>query len=153
MVGAPYNQTLTATGTTPITWTYYGPLPTGLMLSTDGKITGTPTAGGMFEFIAEATNSVGNDTKELFIFIDGVGISENEMSGIRVYPNPTTGELTIDNGQWTIADVRIYDMMGKIINNYQLSIVNSQLTLNVSSLAAGIYYLRVGNAGVKFVKE
>jgi len=156
-VGTLYNQALTATGTTPITWTYYGPLPTGLTLSSDGKITGTPTAGGKFEFIAEATNSIGKDSKELFIFIDGVGVSENEMSGIRVYPNPTTGELIIDNGQWTIENVEVFDIYGrkqKIIVNYQLSIINS---INISHLSAGMYFIKIrtelGEVVRKVVKE
>jgi len=59
-----------------------------------------------------------------------------------VYPNPTTGQLTIDNGQWTINNVEIYDIYGR----KQLSIVNCQLSINViniSHLPAGIYFVRI----------
>jgi len=154
-----YSAQLEATGTTPISWALTsGNLPAGLILYSGGTISGTPTATGTFNFTVQATNSAGNATKTLAIKIeDGVGVSENEMSGIRVYPNPTTGELIIDNGQLTIENVEIFDFYGrkqKIIVNYQLSIINS---INISDLATGIYFLWIkteqGEVVRKVLKE
>ena len=69
-VGEAYSQILTATGTTPITWSFDGGLPAGLSLNKDtGKISGTPTADGTAKFTVTAENSVGSDTKELSITI------------------------------------------------------------------------------------
>ena len=74
---------------------------------------------------------------------------------LQVYPTPTTGQLTItmDNGQLTMDNVEIYSVVGQKLNNYQLSTVNYQLIIDVSHLANGMYYLRVGNKVVKFVKN
>ena len=69
-VGEAYSQTLTATGTAPITWSIDGGLPAGLSLNADtGEISGTPTAEGTATFTVKATNSAGSDTKELSITI------------------------------------------------------------------------------------
>ena len=69
-VGEAYSQTLTATGTAPITWSIDGGLPAGLSLNADtGEISGTPTADGTAKFTVKATNSAGSDTKELSITI------------------------------------------------------------------------------------
>ena len=69
-VGEAYSQTLTATGTAPITWSIDGGLPAGLSLNADtGEISGTPTAAGSSTFTVKATNSAGSDTKELSIVI------------------------------------------------------------------------------------
>ena len=70
-VGEAYSQILTATGTTPITWSISGgALPDDLSLNKDtGKISGTPTADGTAKFTVTAENSVGSDTKELSITI------------------------------------------------------------------------------------
>ena len=71
-VGEAYSQILTATGTTPITWSVEngGNLPAGLSLNKDtGEISGTPTAAGTSTFTVKATNSAGSDTKELSITI------------------------------------------------------------------------------------
>jgi hypothetical protein len=69
-VGTTYDVTLTATGDNPITWAVdSGELPDGLTLNTDGTITGTPAAAGIFTFTVRATNSVNSATKELTITI------------------------------------------------------------------------------------
>ena len=70
-VGEAYNHTLTADGTTPITWSVSGgALPEGLTLNeTTGEISGTPTAEGTAKFTVKAENSAGSDTKELSITI------------------------------------------------------------------------------------
>ena len=70
-VGEAYSHTLTADGTTPITWSVSGSaLPEGLTLNeTTGEISGTPTAEGTAKFTVKAENSAGSDTKELSITI------------------------------------------------------------------------------------
>ena len=70
-VGEAYSQTLTATGTAPITWSISnGTLPDGLKLTGNtGEISGTPTAAGTSTFTVKAENSAGSNTKELSITI------------------------------------------------------------------------------------
>ena len=80
-VGEAYSQILTATGTTPITWSIIGALPDGLSLNKDtGKISGTPTAAGSSTFTVKATNSAGSDTKELSITIAKAAPAEFTIS-------------------------------------------------------------------------
>jgi alpha-tubulin suppressor-like RCC1 family protein len=57
-VGAAYAYTVTATGSTPITWSVTsGTLPPGLTLdSGTGTISGTPTTSGSFTFTLQAAN-------------------------------------------------------------------------------------------------
>ncbi|MCL2807723.1 MAG: putative Ig domain-containing protein [Coriobacteriia bacterium] len=66
-----YSQTLSATGTAPITWSIAaGSLPPGLSLSNGGVISGTLTTRGTYNFTVRATNSAGSDTKALRITIE-----------------------------------------------------------------------------------
>jgi Putative Ig domain len=56
-----YLQSITATGgSTPYTFSSTGTLPTGLMLSTAGVISGTPTAIGVYKFAVYATDAAGD---------------------------------------------------------------------------------------------
>jgi hypothetical protein len=72
-VGTTYSQTLTATGTGPITWGLAnGALPAPLSLSSSGAITGTPTATGTATFTVQATNSLGTATATLSIVINPI---------------------------------------------------------------------------------
>ena len=58
-VGAPYSQTLAATGgAAPYSWSLaLGALPPGLSLSSAGAITGTPTAAGTAAFMVTVTDA------------------------------------------------------------------------------------------------
>jgi formylglycine-generating enzyme required for sulfatase activity len=67
--GTAYNQTLAATGDTPVTWSIdSGTLPAGLTLQSD-TISGTPTAANTYTFTVKATNAAGSNTKSLSIRI------------------------------------------------------------------------------------
>jgi len=86
-VGTAYNQTLAATGDTPITWSIEtGSLPDGLSLSAAGVISGTPTTENTFDFTVKAANAAGSGTKDLSIVIDASG-------GTGIAPTITTTTL------------------------------------------------------------
>lgn len=70
-VGTAYSQALAADGTAPISWSVTsGALPAGLTLSSDGKITGTPTAAGTSTFTVTATNASGSASKAFTITVN-----------------------------------------------------------------------------------
>lgn len=63
--GSSFTQTLSATGTEPITFAVMsGTLPAGLNLNeANGTISGTPSATGAYSFTIEAANDAGSDTQ------------------------------------------------------------------------------------------
>ena len=44
---------------------------------------------------------------------DEVGILENPLAKIGIYPNPTTGELRIESGVLRVEVIEIFDISGK----------------------------------------
>ncbi|WP_461257686.1 SUMF1/EgtB/PvdO family nonheme iron enzyme [Treponema sp. R80B11-R83G3] len=95
-VGTTYSQSLSATGTTPITWSVdSGTLPTGLNLAeATGVISGTPTAAGTFNFTVRATNTAGIGIKALSIVIAkgaGAAVGAPTVSG-----SPTSSSITVN---------------------------------------------------------
>jgi hypothetical protein len=76
-----------------------------------------------------------------------------DIAAWTVYPNPTNSQLRIKNYELReAADIQIYDVVGKLL---QSKIVNlqSEIILDVSHLANGMYYLKIDGKTVKFVKE
>jgi len=85
---------------------------------------------------------------------NSVGIKENATaSKITVYPNPTTKELRVeiaDRARNDVTDIVIFDIMGKTVMQGKL---DNFSVINVASLAKGMYYLKVLDTVVKFVKD
>jgi hypothetical protein len=73
-----------------------------------------------------------------------------------VFPNPVTSKVNIriDNLQG-MADIRVFDMYGKLVRQQRSATVNTEMDL--SKLAAGIYLIRVKNGDketmLKVVKD
>jgi len=91
LVGISYNQTLTATGETPITWSLEsGSLPTGLTLTSGGVMVGVPSNAGIYRFTVKATNSVGFDTQDFVVYVINQG---HPLILTETLPNGEIGEL------------------------------------------------------------
>lgn len=71
-MGKEYRQQITATGGTPITWSYSGTLPDGMTLAANtGILSGTPTQEGSFRFAVKVTNSTGFSTRQMTLVVAG----------------------------------------------------------------------------------
>lgn len=69
-INVSYRFRFTAAGTGTIIWRVLeGSLPAGLIISTSGEITGTPTVSGTFRFKIIAENEYGSDEKEFTLII------------------------------------------------------------------------------------
>lgn len=84
-VSATYSATLDAASEAVVVWTLGGgELPTGLTLSPDGILSGTPTAAGTFNFTVKAENNGGTVTKSLTVKVMAAtvyGISIGTFTG------------------------------------------------------------------------
>jgi PKD repeat protein len=79
-----------------------------------------------------------------------VGINNDIVSDINIYPNPTTGIVNIDADG--LNKVVVYDVTGRMM----MSVANES-TIDISNLEAGVYFFSVetanGSAMKKLVKE
>ncbi|WP_295841597.1 Ig domain-containing protein [uncultured Microbacterium sp.] len=76
--GAAYSQTITATGTGPVTFALASgsALPAGLTLDpVSGVISGTPTASGAFAFTVTATNATGTDSRTYTLTVAAAAVT------------------------------------------------------------------------------
>jgi hypothetical protein len=91
----------------------------------------TATANG--SYAVEVTQNNCTDTSDCEL-ITVVGLQENKKSELRIYPNPTTGIITI-TGAEGIATV--YDIYGRLV------IKSESNSLDISKASDGIYFVRV----------
>ncbi len=101
-----------------------------------------------FEFIAS------NYSNNLYIdnfVIDGVlGISDNELSGVSIFPNPSQkgGTIGISGLSDSKSDITIRDIQGKLV--YQKELTGSEAELN-TDLKSGCYLVEITQNGSQFL--
>ena len=72
-----------------------------------------------------------------------LGVNQPEIGNINIYPNPTRDILNITNAE--NANIQVFDILGKMIISKEGISLNEQL--NVSSLNAGAYFLKISKEG------
>jgi len=85
------------------------------------------------------------DIISLEAFFNNVGIDEMGLNTkIDIYPNPTTGELKIGNGQLRIDDVEIFDIYGrKQLAESRKQLAEKEIIVDIFHLTAGIYFVKI----------
>ena len=74
-------------------------------------------------------------------------INKNSVRAFSVYPNPAQDVLNISGRN--IASAQLFDITGKMLLNS-----GAVSTVNVSQLAAGVYFIKVNNSNaIKFIKN
>jgi hypothetical protein len=73
-------------------------------------------------------------------------ITSNAFS---LYPNPTRGNLMIENGSLVDANVRveIYSVEGKLLLSKSDILFNGSHQLDVKNLSSGLYFIKLENRG------
>ena len=79
----------------------------------------------------------------------GVGIDQQRVEALRVYPNPAVNELNVVLSSENTR-VSIYNGVGQRIE--QVVVSGTEYKFDISSYAAGIYFVKTGTSIAKFVK-
>jgi len=111
--------------------------------------------GGIVHFHVSPYFEGGTGSYLLEITIDrtpNVAIATITNNELRIFPNPTNGQLRITNYELRENTViEIYDIYGKKLSHF--TIHDSQFTIDISHLANGMYFLKVDEKVVKVIKK
>ena len=91
------------------------------------------------------TDQNGNQSVcEVIVTVDqGLSLIDNSLNEIHLFPNPAENMVTINN-VYSDTNISVYDILGK---HYRLNKINSlennSISINISPLDTGIYFIRV----------
>jgi hypothetical protein len=69
-------------------------------------------------------------------------ISENN---VKVYPNPATSQITIELPKTMKAEIRVFDITGKLLKFETDSQISNKRIVDVSTLTPGTYFVRINS--------
>lgn len=85
-----------------------------------------------------------------------VGLNDiiDNSTFVKIYPNPTSDQAVLEiEGLKSKAEVRIMDLVGKVIYNYTLNVDDRKLVLDVRGYEKGIYNVSVQNETINISKK
>ncbi|PTS90656.1 hypothetical protein DBR27_21530, partial [Flavobacterium sp. HMWF030] len=80
-----------------------------------------------------------------------LGIEDSVFDKAVVYPNPTKGEVHINNVDLEKANV--YNSLGQLVKSFKFSVGESNNTINLSGLPKGVYYVYLINGDAASAKK
>ena len=82
---------------------------------------------------------------------DTSGIVLYKTANLRLYPNPTTGIVTICLSPETSSlspEIQVFDMYGKLVETFHETSLQQTVQINLLHYAPGIYLIKVMNQGI-----
>jgi hypothetical protein len=105
----------------------------------------------------EVTNAQGcKDTSNTLLFlIEDVAELENTI--LKLYPNPAHDVLVVNTNTTSDYSIEIFDVNGKRVKQFNNTLNNNEMSLDVADVAKGLYILRLQSKGQttvrRFVKQ
>ena len=101
--------------------------------------------GNLLEVIT--SNDIGLSDVSQWIPVEPTSVKEREVNSIKIYPNPTTGELKIENGELKIESLVIFDIFGRPLHPpvtcNSLLVTHHSPLINISHLPSGVYFIKL----------
>ena len=120
-----------------------------------GSLFSNLAAGNYTCYIKDANNCINT----ISVVIDEVvGINENEIQFVNLYPNPNKGifELEIDGLIGDKASCKLFNLQGELVSEFSVDVFEGKVkkTIEMSKkLASGNYYLGIYNNNKALVKQ
>ncbi|PZX95236.1 hypothetical protein DOS84_01345 [Flavobacterium aquariorum] len=80
-----------------------------------------------------------------------LGIEDSVFDKVSIYPNPTQGELHIDN--IVLEKATVYDALGKLVKTTTFTSGANDNTMHLDGFASGIYYIYLESEGANTAKK
>ncbi|MDI1353477.1 MAG: GEVED domain-containing protein [bacterium] len=130
------SATLTASGASTYSWEATG---------SGASLTVSPISTGTLNYVVSGVAGNGcssNDTTSLIVE-KCVGLNEltGGLIGVSVYPNPHSGEFTIELNNGLNKSIEVTDISGRVILSEQS--VSDKTIVNLKAFANGVYYVKI----------
>jgi hypothetical protein len=102
-----------------------------------------------YALITDPTNKLPQNAPDGNYCPSTLGVLEEAPSAFEVYPNPANNSVTISSNQSSGEWIVLKNTLGQVV--VQKTQFSSMVTLDVSHLTSGIYFLNIGAASHKLV--
>jgi hypothetical protein len=148
----PFNLLSGLSGNVDFGGTWYNPSNQAL----SGNLDTASNIPGQFNYNYVVGNGIcPEDTATVLVSVSNlcnfIGIDENDLTNIKLFPNPTKDKLTISvDGETEPLTLIVEDLNGRVIDNY-LNLISGKgsYEIDLTNYYTGIYIIRLENSKTK----
>lgn len=104
-------------------------------------------------YFVTLTGSIGScsTTDTLLVYVGTVGVNEEKLDDITIFPNPATDFINVKLNDLTISNVSLLNSNGETIKEIYLS--QDLIRISLEDYSKGVYYLFYTSKGQEFIKK
>jgi hypothetical protein len=140
-------------------WNMLGNAISGAAVNDDFGFSVDLSSDGTKVLIGDPNNNVnGSDSGfvQVYDITDVLSVEEFKSDLFKVFPNPTSSNLTIQS-KVNIREIRIIDINGRLLNNFDAINEDHEISISVENLSNGVYFLKLqienSEQIIRFVKS
>jgi hypothetical protein len=127
-------------------WFYNG-------LPLDGASNSYLAASDPGNYMVEVTTDYGCTT-ESQVYVLELNVAETKTNSISAYPNPAENAITFKLSDSLVSgDIAVFDIVGKKMAVNVIQYNGSIITLEVTGYPAGVYFTRIGNNNIRWIRK
>ena len=104
-------------------------------------------------YFVQVTDSFGCVNTSDTVTVIGVDIENLANNLASIFPNPTTGKLTIELKDKTIHSFSIVNLLGEIVMERKLVQHETKVELTIQNFADGVYYIQLNTNDKKYLQK
>ncbi|WP_026449781.1 T9SS type A sorting domain-containing protein [Aequorivita capsosiphonis] len=83
-----------------------------------------------------------------------ISVAAFALENLSISPNPTSESFAVQSSQLVSeTTISIYDIQGKLLSSEKILPQNGMLTMNVSTLESGVYFVKIASEGNSAIKK
>ena len=102
-------------------------------------------------FVNKLLKYTGGNTTAICNTIVGIEDVERLTKNITIYPNPNSGNFTIDIGNFEETNLEIYNITGQLILKNNLT--QNLTSINLTKFSKGMYFVKVNTANIVIIEK
>ena len=146
------NDTLIVVSSLNLQWYYYdfGPIN---VVPIPGANDTIHIAQAWGYYFVQVTDSFGCANNSDTVIVYGDGIADLTINSASIYPNPTTGKLTIELKNKSITCFSILNALGELVMDRKRLQHETKVEINIQNFADGVYYIEFNLNDKKYLQK
>lgn len=109
----------------------------------------------IFRIVFHSDDSVNQLGVNIDNFVITGTLPNEEFNGnqFSIYPNPTSGIISISFEEITEMNIQVFDLTGKIVHSVNEKPLSTSIDLDISSFSKGIYFIKIDSGGNSVTKR